>query len=166
MKITISVLAVLVLVVGGLYLWTRLRPHTIRTAVEIDASAARVWEILTDLPAYPEWNPFIVRSEGTPAEGERLRNRLVNRTGSMDFSPVVLTAEPGRELRWIGRFGIPGIVDGEHYFLIEPLGPGRVRLTQGETFTGVLVPFAGSQLDVRDGFTAMNEALKARAEAR
>jgi hypothetical protein len=84
--------------------------------------------------------------------------------GTMTFEPKVLVADPGRELRWIGRLWIPGIVDGEHYFKIEPVGPGRVRLTQGERFSGALVPVAGGSLDMKDEFSAMNAAVKARAE--
>ena len=42
------------------------------------------------------------------------------------------------------------------------------RFTQREEFRGVLVPLLWKQLDTRTraGFEAMNEALKARAEAR
>lgn len=82
----------------------------------------------------------------------------------MTFEPEVLVVDPGRELRWIGRFGVPGVVDGEHYFLIEQTGPSTVRFTQGEQFSGFLVPVAGSAIDVGDGFDAMNQALKERVE--
>src|SRR4051795_7694768 len=44
----------------------------VRTFVDIDATAERVWEVLTDLRAYAEWNPFITEAEGTIAAGERL----------------------------------------------------------------------------------------------
>src|SRR6202012_2469277 len=37
-----------------------------RSAIfEIEAPASIVWEILTDLPRYGEWNPFCVRAEST-----------------------------------------------------------------------------------------------------
>ncbi|GII02832.1 SRPBCC domain-containing protein [Planobispora takensis] len=160
----VSPLAVLLVVPALVYLWTLIRPHRIRTEAEIDASPEKVWRVLTDFAAYPEWNPFIVSARGEARVGARLTNELSNDGKVMTFSPTVLAAAPGRELRWIGRFVMPGIVDGEHYFLIEDLGGGRSRLVQGETFTGALVPFAGKLLDVAGNFAAMNTALKARAE--
>ncbi|GAA3130674.1 SRPBCC domain-containing protein [Planomonospora alba] len=156
--------AVLLAVPVVSHLWTLARPHEVVTEVEIEASPEGVWAVLTDFAAYPEWNPFIVSARGEPRVGARLTNRISNNGSTMTFAPEVLAADPGRELRWIGRFLMPGIVDGEHYFRIEDLGGGRVRLVQGETFTGALVPFAGGALDVAGGFAAMNEALKARAE--
>ncbi len=30
----------------------------IHTQIEIEASAERVWKLLTDLSRFPEWNPF------------------------------------------------------------------------------------------------------------
>jgi hypothetical protein len=86
---------------------------------------------------------------------------------AMTFRPTVVTVEPARELRWLGRLLIPGLSDGEHRFEIHPLGPGRVRFVQQERFTGVLVPLFARNLDdhtVR-GFNAMNAALKSRVEA-
>ncbi|GGS72248.1 hypothetical protein GCM10010156_33880 [Planobispora rosea] len=156
--------AVLLIVPAAAYLWTRINPRRIRTDIEIDASPEQVWRVLTDFAAYPQWNPFIVSAQGEPRAGATLTNRLAGNGGEMTFTPTVLAATPGRELRWIGRFVMPGVVDGEHYFLIEDLGGGRSRLVQGETFTGALVPFVGKTLDVADGFAAMNAALKARAE--
>ena len=36
---------------------------TVRAEIEIDAPAERIFDILTDLPAYSEWNPFTPRVE-------------------------------------------------------------------------------------------------------
>ncbi|MBB6173751.1 hypothetical protein HNR23_003811 [Nocardiopsis mwathae] len=164
-RLILALPAALLLVAGiGLYLASRLRPYGIRTEVEIDASPDDVWEVLTDFGAHPEWNPFIVRAEGEIEAGRRLRVELSSGGRVTVFEPTVLVAEAGRELRWLGRFGIPGLVDGEHYFLIEEAGDGRARLIHGEMFTGVAVPLARRALDVEADFTAMNSALKQRVE--
>ena len=68
----------------------------------------------------------------------------------------------------VGAEGWVGADLGPTGELIEPLGPDRVRFTQREHFTGLLVPlFARMSLyaDTRRDFIATNEALKARAEA-
>jgi hypothetical protein len=84
----------------------------------------------------------------------------------MTFRPTVLSVEPNRELRWLGRLLIPGLFDGEHIFEIEPAGMDRVRFTQREVFRGLFVPLLARSLDrdTRRGFEEMNRALKVRAE--
>jgi hypothetical protein len=83
----------------------------------------------------------------------------------MRFKPTVLSVRPERELRWLGHLFVPGIVDGEHYFLLEPIGEHRTRLTQGEKFSGLLVVLLGGMLSsTKEGFEAMNTALKLQAE--
>ena len=85
---------------------------------------------------------------------------------STTFRPTVLKTELNHELRWLGRLRIPGLFDGEHIFTIERLDADRVRFTQREIFTGLLVPLRGQRLDTdtRRGFKEMNQALKKRAE--
>ena len=135
-------------------------------SVEIDASRERVWEVLTDFGSYPEWNPFIRSIRGRPARGSKLEVRIEPPGGrGMTFKPTVLEAQPGQELRWLGRLLMPGLFDGEHSFRIEPVDDGRVRFVQAERFGGALVALFGKQLDkTRQGFEAMNKALKRRAE--
>jgi hypothetical protein len=137
------------------------------TSIEIEAPAERVWQILTDFEQFPDWNPFIRRIKGEAKSGTKLEAYLQPPGGQgMTFRPTVLKAEPNREFRWLGRLFFPGLFDGEHFFIIEPLSPGRVRFTQGEHFSGLLVPLLAKSLDTntRRGFELMNEALKARAE--
>lgn len=139
----------------------------IETTVDIAAPPERVWAVLTDFARYPEWNPFIPRIDGRPEVGARLTVRIVPPGGRpMTFRPYVLTAEPGRELRWRGRLFVPGLFDGEHAFRLMALNRGGVRFRQEERFRGLLLPlFAGNGLErTRRGFEEMNAALKRRAE--
>jgi hypothetical protein len=140
--------------------------RTISHTVEIDAAPEAVWRELADTASYPGWNPFVRRLEGRLERGERLEVDIEPPGGrAMTFKPTVLDATPGRELRWLGRFLLRGLFDGEHSFEIEPLGPGRSRLIQAERFSGLLVrPFAGTLEKTERGFVAMNLALKERVE--
>lgn len=156
------VITALVLTVAAIALH---REERIERSVDIAAPADKVWEALTDFTAYPEWNPFMPELSGTAEVGHQLTVQLTPADGSaMTFTPTVLAAEPGRELRWLGRFLAPGVLDGEHSFTLESI-PGGTRVTQSELFSGVLVPFAGSALDVGNDFAAMNEALRDRVES-
>ena len=140
----------------------------IETQIAIAAPPERVWAILTDFPAHASWNPFITAISGEPRQGGRLAIRVQPPGGrGMNFRPRLLAVEPGRELRWLGRLFVPGLFDGEHYFLLEPAA-GGTRLTHGEKFSGLLVAMMGrSGFDpIERGFEAMNQALKARAEGK
>ena len=140
----------------------------LRTEIEIDAPVERVWEVLTDFDRFPDWNPFIRRIHGNAQVGSRLDVFLgASGTRGMQFRPIVTTVVPNRELRWLGRLGLPRLFDGEHIFQIEPLGSTRARFIQRERFRGLLVPLMARSLnrDARRGFEEMNQALRARVNA-
>ena len=139
----------------------------LRSEIEIQASAERVWQLLTDFASFPQWNPFIRSARGEVKVGAPLEVHIQPSGASgMTFKPTVLKAESNHELRWLGRLLIPGLFDGEHIFTIETLGANRVRFIQREVFTGLLVAILAGSLDsdTRRGFEEMNQALKTRAE--
>jgi hypothetical protein len=138
----------------------------LRTEIEFEGTPQEVWDVLADLPAYAEWNPFIKKIDGEARTGAKLEVRMEPEgERAMTFRPTVLSAEPGRELKWLGHLLVPGIFDGEHRWLIEDAGSGKVRFTQSERFGGILVPFLWKKLrdgGTAKGFRAMNEALARR----
>lgn len=139
----------------------------LKTEIEIDAPAERVWAILTDFAAYPAWNPFVVRAEGELVPNGRLAVSVRPPGGkAMRFKPRVTRFDAGKRFSWLGNVLVPGLFDGEHQFEVVPLGPDKVRFVHAEHFTGLLVPLLKKTLDqhTRGGFEAMNQALKARAE--
>lgn len=143
--------------------------HNLHTEIEIMASAEGVWAVLTNFASYPQWNPFVRSVVGDPKQGARLQIEVQPSGGkTMRFSPVVLVTETNRELRWLGSFLFPGLFDGEHAFIIEPMGENKVRFQQNEQFNGILVRVFRASLDrdTKRGFEEMNQALKARAEER
>jgi hypothetical protein len=142
--------------------------RSLTTEIEIRGTAPRIWQVLIDFPRYSEWNPFILRLEGTPRTGERLKARVQTpNLPRITIRPLVLRVDPERELRWLGYWLVPRIFDGEHVFRIEPRGDSRSAFIQSETYTGLLVPWIwkGMAGNIRAGFEKMSRALKQRVEA-
>jgi hypothetical protein len=139
---------------------------TIDAVTEIDAPVQAVWDELSAVSTYSGWNPFITTFEGELVVGNRVEVRIAPPGGrAMTFRPTITAVEEGRRLEWLGRLLVPGIFDGRHSFQLEDLGQGRTRLTQTETFSGVLVALTGKTLErTRAGFEAMNQAVRLRAE--
>ncbi|WP_324277799.1 SRPBCC domain-containing protein [Blastococcus brunescens] len=141
--------------------------RTIEHAVDIPASPATVWQVLTETDRYGEWNPFMTELSGRLAVGERLTVTIRPGERSMTFRPTVLAIEDGAFVRWQGRLLMPGIFDGEHELRLEATPEGSTRFVQREVFTGLFVPVLRRALDDTEaGFAAMNAALRDRAISR
>lgn len=128
---------------------------------------AQVWEVFCDFERYPEWNPFVASLQGKVALGERIEARLTPPGGKgMTFKPRVTAFTAGTKLHWLGHLVIPGLFDGEHQFSLEAIGGNRTRFVQREDFTGILVPLVLKMVgdSTKEGFDAMNAALKQRVE--
>jgi len=140
----------------------------IRSEVDIDAPADAVWRILTDFPAFPEWNPFIERAEGRLEPGERITVHLrIYKRRATVLHPRVTRVVANEELRWEAVTGRRGILDVERIFVIETLGPAAVRFHQSEVCTGALstvVLATGMERRILAGYERLNAAIKARAE--
>lgn len=137
------------------------------TSVLINATPAKVWDVLMDFDNYGAWNPFIKWIKGNARPGTHITvNICPPGQKGMQIKPVVLQHVANRELRWMGSMGIPYLFDGEHTFLLEDNGDGTTSFHHFEHFRGILVPMLARMLDVntKEGFEQMNMALKARVE--
>ena len=72
--------------------------------VAINAPASIVWQILTDLPRYNEWNPFCIRAVSTLEMGAPVEMTLINyATAGGPTVPnleYICGFEPERLLSW------------------------------------------------------------------
>jgi len=134
---------------------------SIETRVTINAPASRVWQVLTALDKYKEWNPFIVGVEGKLQEGESLNVTFNN---GFKISPRLVKVETDKELKWQGKLACGGLFDGEHRFVLREVN-GQTELEHGENFSGLLIPFMSGLLkETEENFKKMNEGLKKRCE--
>ncbi len=146
----------------------------------IDAPAALVWSVMTELGAYGEWNPFILRIKrrGGPvaAVGDHILLRVRFGNGREFDSPerIVAMQPPARGADGVVR----ATLEYEYYNWLHHLGLIRGRRTQTirqaagestvyetwERIHGVL-GFIISQRAITGGFRRHARALKERAEA-
>ena len=128
----------------------------------IAAPAETVWDILTNTAAWPEWDPFCERIEGTVAPGAKLKA----------YSKRAAELSPPTRMVWSG--GMPlGLFKGVRTFSLSPSGSPAgspagdgVRFELHETFDGLMLPLIAKSLpDMTEAFQAFCKGLKERAEA-
>lgn len=163
MKITLLIIAVLVI---GLLLLSRYR-FEVRADILIDAPPRMVWEVLTNMKDYPNWNDQLEFLGGQPSKGERVRLRLsVEGADPYQFTAVINHWEPAKTFGWIARTGMPGIFDGEHLFELQDKN-GKTQLVNREIYQGILAPIIQRQPMMKNapaGFEKMNQQLKEHTE--
>jgi len=136
----------------------------VHAQVVVNASADRVWQVLTDLPGYTVWNPYIYPAKGELKEGAPLELTLHNPTQTVVIEETVLSVKPGRELSWGGEM-LSHNLDRTLTFSIEEVAANRVQLTAREVFQGILLPLAGGiPDDAQRGLDQMVRALRSAAE--
>jgi len=137
----------------------------LRTEIEIQAAPEKVWQVLTSLDQYPQWNPFIRRAIGLAKVGEKV-DITVAGPKELILHCTVTKAEPNKQLCWKYHVIHPALFTGEHCFIIEQIAGNKVRFVDREIFNGLLVFTQARDIDTnsRQGFEAMDKALKARSE--
>jgi len=159
------VFIIIVVIVVSLVVLNQFVTRSIKSEISINASVEKVWNVFMNHKEYSNWNPFIRQISG-PMEVGKILSVTIGAEGNkpMDFTPLVLVNETNKEFRWVGKLGVKGVFDGEHYFFLEETDHNQTKFTQGEDFTGLLsgIFMLIIREDTEDGFKAMNEALKSQ----
>ncbi len=138
----------------------------VKTAINIPVSVEKVWQVLTDVEHYEDWNPYIRAIAGELELDGKVKVFLQHPLMKRAELPVkIVTLKHLEELAWKGRSPAAGLIRGHHYFKLNPQEDGSVEFIQGETFKGL---FAGAMLQpfkgvIRKAFIEINEALRKRA---
>lgn len=128
----------------------------------IEAPPETIWAILTDAPAYSEWDSGVQRVEGTIAPGEQIK--VVSEANPGRAFPVKVTAfEPARAMTWSG--GMPlGLFKGVRTFALTPNGTST-RFTMREEYSGPMLRLIWRSMpDLGPSFAQFARGLKAQAE--
>jgi hypothetical protein len=132
--------------------------------VTINAPAETIWGLLTDAAGYPNWDPGMIRLEGTVAPGEKI-TAYTKISPDRAFPVTVSHFVPKQAMTWSS--GMPlGLFKGERTFTLTPQADGTVDFFVREQFTGLLMPLIGRTIpDLSQSFTDFAEGLKAKAES-
>ena len=148
----------------------------VESQIDIDAPPERVFQIVTDLDRYPEWNHFTPRitlaTKDLKVGAELdLDCQMTEHSLLVDEHEVILALEPARFAFGMGTSrtrGRPGIVS-QRWQVCEPLNGGaRTHIRNWEQFNGLISPlvwllYAGK---LQRAFARYCRDLKARAEGK
>jgi hypothetical protein len=136
---------------------------SVRTPIQ--APPARVWALLTDAAAYPEWNSTVIGIDGEIARGSRIA--LTARVQpKRAFNLTVEELEDGDSKRMVWADGMPlGLFRGARSIEVVPTDEG-CEFAMEEEFTGLMAPLITKMIpDLQPSFDQWAADLKATAEA-
>jgi uncharacterized protein YndB with AHSA1/START domain len=137
--------------------------------VEIEAPASVVWQVLTDLDEYPQWNPLSVEARSTLEIGAPIEMTLVDPTGNGTFpyTEYVCAVVPERLLSWELRPTEESVQAARRDQIIEHVDDERCVYYSTDAFLGEAAHdiMAESGAWVKRAFDASALALKERSEA-
>lgn len=130
--------------------------------ITIDATPEKVWQVLTDMEKYPEWNPTMQLVSGEVKEGNKVRYQFTQDPENVsEMDAVVVEVSPNEVLNQKG--GMPMILTFDHRYIIEESG-NQTKMTIHEDYAGIGVNFWNPKA-VEEAYGRLNEALKARVES-
>ena len=135
--------------------------------IGVSRPAAQVWAVLSDLPAWKDWNPMYPAVSGRLLIGEQLQ--LVEKVGarSESYAGVVAAWVRNSQLIWTRRTQ-GGLLRHVRYIEMEALSDAGCIFSNGTLFEGLLAQQLMSQARrkaLRRAYQGFCEAMKARVEA-
>ncbi|NRA47166.1 MAG: SRPBCC domain-containing protein [Oligoflexales bacterium] len=135
--------------------------HTTEAVIDIEATPAEVWAVLSDASSFQQWNPVHVRIEGEFKKGSQVTVHLKEPSGEINVFDSTVRAVDDQKLLSQGG-GTPGLFTFSHSFSLKPKN-GGTQVTQREEFKGLGVIFIDMAW-TQKAYESVNLALKAQVE--
>lgn len=139
----------------------------IENRIGIQAPAEVIWEVISDLRSWEQWNKLYPKASGQIHIGSVLDLTLaLPDQAPQEIKPVVLEWVPNEQLHWkLTMLG--GLARTIRYLEIEAIPGAGCIISNGEIFGGFLGPRVAKRMgrNIQRAFLQNNEDLKARAES-
>jgi uncharacterized protein YndB with AHSA1/START domain len=146
--------------------WEARGASVLRASATIDAPPAVVWDVLTNIDAYREWNPWLIEARGEAVPGGGVLARVVLDGKERRADHRVLHVDPPHRFCWRDHGWTTAFAYGQRCRYLEASDTGtafRQQLLIAGPFRGTAMKRFGAAMQA--GMDAETEALKARAEA-
>jgi hypothetical protein len=140
--------------------------YRIQSRIGVQAPAFAVWDVLSDLEGWKDWNPLFTEAEGRLSIGTLMRLRRVRADGKGELEEVrVVDWVPNEQILWLKV--IAPFARSLAFLEIEALSETACVLAAGEVFDGLIGERLGKKQrrELNASWTRLVEAAKARAEA-
>lgn len=130
----------------------------------IDASAEKVWSLLTNAADFPRWNSTVSKIDGNIELGQKLALQVPAAPGRT-FKPRVSELTPNQSMEWSDGFA--PMFKGVRTFRLTANADGSTNFNMTEVFSGLMLPMIkGSLPDFGPSFEAYAADLKREAEGK
>jgi hypothetical protein len=136
-------------------------------SVEIDAPAEVVWQVLTDVARYGEWNPFCIECSTTLEPGSPIDMKVVLVGPPKKQREFIRSHTPGVEFSYAMKPAPLGLLRSERSHTLTALPDGRTRYDSHFQLFGPVSPIVVGLLGraLRKGFGGMTDGVKTRSES-
>lgn len=137
----------------------------IEKTIEIKAPIGVVWEVISDLRRYPEWNPFCLSCRSTLQPGDPIEMTVKLGRKPQKQVEIMKSYVQGEGFSYCMK-PIPGMLSSFRAHSLTPMGPESTRYRSTfhlkQWFRVVVLALFRDKLE--QGFAGMTDAVKARAE--
>ena len=133
-----------------------------QVAVNIKASPDKVWSLLTDAGAIPDWNSTVISLSGRIALNETIHLKSTA-APERTFNLKVTTLDAPRKMVW--EDGMAPMFKGVRTYTLTAKSDGTSDFHMREVINGIMLPLIGGSLpDFRPTFEAFASDLKRASE--
>jgi hypothetical protein len=139
---------------------------TIDLHVDINAPLETVWEVITDLPRYGDWNPFVVQCESTLMVGAPINMQVKLLSKPQAQQEFIFRHEPKQFLSYGLDGGSLRAIVSDRWHEVKALGPDRTHYHSHFELSGWMMPLVRmlmrAKLEI--GFRGMTDGIKTQSE--